>query len=207
MQAFAREVITRAALAAGLPEGRVIDMVKKDNLTLDRPRLELQFLPEKYTRTGRTLGLSRQIGRTGSAAAAQRSEPETAFSGEAIASAPQDAGPSVMVLTRKCELYEVELTVNANVLADDRAWLEAFSVDFVAHLPRGGNDSRGNWVRVRAEKATFGRSPDKRVGNQVIEVFARVNRLFVLTFTGRIAGEELATLIPSFTFDINIKKP
>lgn len=207
MQAFAREVITRAALAAGLPEGRVIDIVKKDNLTLDRPRLELQFLPEKYTRTGRTLGLSRQIGRTGSAAAAQRSEPETAFSGEAIASAPQDAGPSVMVLTRKCELYEVELTVNANVLADDRAWLEAFSVDFVAHLPRGGNDSRGNWVRVRAEKATFGRSPDKRVGNQVIEVFARVNRLFVLTFTGRIAGEELATLIPSFTFDINIKKP
>lgn len=207
MQAFAREAITRAALAAGLPEGRVIDIVKKDNLTLDRPRLELQFLPEKYTRTGRTLGLSRQIGRTGSAAAAQRSEPETAFSGEAIASAPQDAGPSVMVLTRKCELYEVELTVNANVLADDRAWLEAFSVDFVAHLPRGGNDSRGNWVRVRAEKATFGRSPDKRVGNQVIEVFARVNRLFVLTFTGRIAGEELATLIPSFTFDINIKKP
>ena len=207
MQAFAREVITRAALAAGLPEGRVIDIVKKDNLTLDRPRLELQFLPEKYTRTGRTLGLSRQIGRTGSAATAQRSELETAFSGEAIASAPQDAGPSVMVLTRKCELYEVELTVNANVLADDRAWLEAFSVDFVAHLPRGGNDSRGNWVRVRAEKATFGRSPDKRVGNQVIEVFARVNRLFVLTFTGRIAGEELAALIPSFTFDINIKKP
>lgn len=29
MQAFATEVITRAALAAGLPEGRVIDMVKR----------------------------------------------------------------------------------------------------------------------------------------------------------------------------------
>lgn len=190
MQAFAREVITRAALAAGLPEGRVIDMVKKDNLTLDRPRLELQFLPEKYTRTGRTLGLARHR-RTGSA----------------TASVPQDAGPGVMVLTRKRELYEMELTVNANVLADDRAWLEAFSVGFVANLPRGGNDSRGNWVRVRAEKATFGRSPDKRVGNQVIEVFTRVNRLFVLTFTGRIAGEELAELIPSFMFDLNIKKP
>ena len=198
MQTFAREVITRAALAAGLPEGRVIDMVKKDNLTLQRPRMELQFLPEKYTRTGRTLGLARHR-RTGSAAAAQRSEPETAFSGEAIASVPQEAGPSVMVLTRKRELYEVVQTVNANVLADDRAWLEAFSVGFVANLPRGGNDSRGNWIKVRAQRATFGRAPDKRVGEKVIEVFTRVDRLFVLTFTGRITGEELAELIPSLT--------
>lgn len=198
MQTFAREVITRAALAAGLPEGRVIDMVKKDNLTLQRPRMELQFLPEKYTRTGRTLGLARHR-RTGSAAAAQRSEPETAFSGEAIASAPQDAGPSVMVLTRTRELYEVVQTVNANVLADDRPWLEAFSVGFVANLPRGGNDSRGNWIKVRAQRATFGRSPDKRVGNQVIDVFTRVERLFVISFTWRITGKEEEVLIPTFT--------
>ncbi|HJA77702.1 MAG TPA: translation initiation factor 2 [Candidatus Desulfovibrio gallistercoris] len=198
MQTFAREVITRAALAAGLPEGRVIDMVKKDNLTLQRPRMELQFLPEKYTRTGRTLGLARHR-RTGSAAAAQRSEPETAFSGEAIASAPQDAGPSVMVLTRTRELYEVVQTVNANVLADDRPWLEAFSHAFAAALPRGGNDSRGNWVRVRAQQATFGRSPDKRVGDQVIEVFTRVERLFVISFTWRITGKEEEVLIPTFT--------
>lgn len=198
MQTFATWVITQAALDAGLPEGRVIDMVKKDNLTLQRPRMELQFLPEKYTRTGRTLGLARHR-RTGSAAAAQRSEPETAFSGEAIASAPQDAGPSVMVLTRTRELYEVVQTVNANVLADDRPWLEAFSVGFVANLPRGGNDSRGNWVRVRAQQATFGRSPDKRVGNQVIEVFTRVERLFVISFTWRITGKEAEVLIPTFT--------
>ena len=90
MQAFATEVITRAALAAGLPEGRVIDMVKKDNLTIKRPRIELQFMPETLTRTGRTLNVCRQ-------------------STDQI---------------RKRELYEVELTVNANILADDRAWLE-----------------------------------------------------------------------------------
>ena len=90
MQAFAREAVTRAALAAGLPEGRVIDMVKKDNLTIERPRLEVQFLPEKFTRTGRKL-------------AAYRTE---------------------KTHIRKRELYAVELTVNANVLADDRDWLE-----------------------------------------------------------------------------------
>ena len=88
------EEAVRAALDAGLPEGRVIDMVKKDNLTLQRPRIELQFLPEKYTRTGRVLGVRR-----------------TALQQE-----------------RTRELYEVVQTVNANVLADDRPWLEAFSL-------------------------------------------------------------------------------
>ena len=161
MQAFATEVITRAAQSAGLPEGRVMDIVKKDNLTIKRPRLELQFMPERYTRTGRKLAVTR----------------------------------TKTDLIRKRELYEAELTVNANVLADDRAWLEAFSVAFVAALPRGGNDSRGNWVKVRAQEATFGREPDRRVGEKVIEVFTRVNRLFVLTFTGRITGEEYDTLI------------
>lgn len=29
MQSFAREVITRAALSAGMPEGSVIDIVKR----------------------------------------------------------------------------------------------------------------------------------------------------------------------------------
>ena len=165
MQTFATGVITQAALDAGLPEGRVIDMVKKDNLTLQRPRIELQFLPEKYTRTGRVLGVRR-----------------TALQQE-----------------RTRELYEVVQTVNANVLADDRPWLEAFSLAFAAALPRGGNDSRGNWVRGRAQQATFGRSPDKRVGHQVIEVFTRVNRLFVISFTWRITGKEAEVLIPTFT--------
>lgn len=161
MQAFATEVITRAALSAGLPEGRVMDIVKKDNLTIKRPRLELQFMPERYTRTGRKLAVTR----------------------------------TKTDLIRKRELYEVELTVNVNVLADNRAWLETFSVAFVAALPRGGNDSRGNWVKIRVQEATFGREPDRRVGEKVIEVFTRVNRLFVLTFTGRITGEEYDKLI------------
>lgn len=165
MQAFAAETIERAALAAGLPEGRVIGIVKKDNLTIERPRIEVQFLPERYTRTGRRLAVTR----------------------------------AKTEHIRKRELYEVELTVNANVLADDRAWLEAFSVDFAARLPRGGNDSRGNWIKVRAQKATFGRAPDKRVGDEVIEVFTKINRLFVLTFTGRITTEEAVDLIPSLT--------
>lgn len=163
MQDFARQAITMAALAAGLPEGRVIDIVKRDNLTIERPRVEIQFLPEKFARTWRQL-------------AVHRTKKE-------------------QITTR--ELYEAELTVNANVLADDRDWLEAFSTNFVAALPHGGNDSRGNWVKISVQKATFSRQPDRRVGDDVIEVFVKVNRLFVLTFTGRVTAEEAQDLIQS----------
>jgi len=167
MQDFATRIISAVALAAGLPEGRVIDLTKKDNLTMDRPRIELQFMPEQYRRTGRKL-------------ATWRTKTEH---------------------WRKRELYEVEQTVSANVLAEDPDWLETFSRDFVAKLPRGANDARGNWVKVRADKATFGRPPDKRVGDEVIAVFSKVNRLFVLTFIWRITGEEAEKLIPSFTIN------
>ena len=64
-----------------------INLAKKDNLTIERPRIEVQFLPERYTRTGRKLAVTR----------------------------------TKTELVRKRELYEVELTVNANILADDRA--------------------------------------------------------------------------------------
>lgn len=171
MQAFVTAVITTAAQAAGLPEGRVIDQTAKDNLTLFRPRVEIQFLPERYRRTGRSLSVSR----------------------------------TATELVRKKELYTVELSVAANVLAEDRAWLAAFSHDFVAKLPRGANDDRGNWVKIRAEKATFGRAADKRVGNSVIEVFSKVNELFSLSFEWRITAEEVEQLIPTFTINTHWK--
>lgn len=168
MQTLVTEIITKAALAAGLPEGRVINQVASDNLTLDRPRLELQFLPETWRRTGRTLAFER----TG----AER--------------------------VRKRELYEVDLSVAANILAEDDAWLADFTYTFIAALPRGVNDKRGNWVRVRAEKATFGKAPDNRVGDEIIEVFHYINELFDLTFTWRVTAEEIEALIPAFTINI-----
>lgn len=59
-----REVITTAALAAGLPEGRVLGTPSAaDNLTLKRPRLEVDILPESYSRTGRKLTARRRDAR------------------------------------------------------------------------------------------------------------------------------------------------
>lgn len=170
MQEFVTGIVTAAALSAGLPEGRVFDLAKKDNLTQERPRIELQFLPERYMRSGRTLQF-------------RRTETEQ---------------------IRKRELYTVELSVSANVLAEDREWLSAFCYAFVAALPRGANDGRGNWVKIRAERAEFGRKAPPRVGTESIEVFTRINELFSLTFIWRVTAEEAESLIPHFT--INVKE-
>ena len=165
MHSLVFTVISAAAEAAGLPEGRVFDLAKKDNLTQPRPRIEVQFLPEKLSRTGRILAVSRN------------SEEQT----------------------RKRELYDAELLVVANVLAEDEAWLGDFCYAFLAALPRGVNDSRGNWVRIRAAKAEFGRKTPPRVGTQSIEVFTKVNQLISLTFTYRITSEEREDLIQTIT--------
>ena len=164
MRTLAMEIITAAALAAGMPEGRVTDVSAKDNLTLARPRLEVDFLPDSLTRTGRKLAVSR-------------------------------AGDTQ---TTKKELYEVRFDLTAHVFADDPAWLEAFEYGFIAALPRGVADARGNWVKVRAAQATFKKDPTRRVGAGEITVFTNVDTLFLVTLTGRVTAEEEQALLTTF---------
>lgn len=207
MHDFSENIIKAAAQASGLAPDRIINLAKKDNLTLARPRLELQFLPETYTRTGRTLAFTRAcekpFGPT-SCGALKEASPENGVSGSLRCAA--GAVPGAMKLWRKRELYEVQQSVAANVLAEDKNWLASFCYDFVVNLPSGANDARGNWVKIRADKATFSKAPDKRVGDEVIEVFSKVNQLFDLTFTWRVTSGEAQALIPTFTINVNMGK-
>lgn len=171
MRDLARETIRAAAATAGLAPEKVYELVEADNLTIKRPYMTLQFLPETYRRTGRKLGIT-------------RTETE---------------------IVRKRELYEVELVVAANALAEDEAWLADFAYRFVASLPGGLNDLRGNWVKIRAQKAAFSKPADKRVGKKVIEVFKKRDQLFEIAFTGRITAEERENLIRNYDLDIHYK--
>ena len=62
MRDLLKTIVTEAAVKAGLPEGRVYGLADSDNLTLPRPRLEIQYLPNSYRRTGRKLAVTRQNG-------------------------------------------------------------------------------------------------------------------------------------------------
>jgi len=164
---LARETIKAAAQKAGLDPAKVYELVEADNLTIERPYMTIQFLPETYARTGRKLAVT-------------RTETE---------------------LIRKRELYEVELAIAANILTKDEKWLSDFAYSFVAALPRGLNDARGNWVKIRAHKAQFFKPADKRVGTSVIEVFTKRDQLFEITFTGRVTEEEREPLLPKATIN------
>jgi hypothetical protein len=158
------QIITNAALAAGLPEGRITDVSAADNLTLPRPRIEVDFPPDSLSRTGRKLAVSREEDRQ----------------------------------TTKKELYEVRFDLTAHVYADDASWLEEFENSFVAAFPRGVNDQRGNWVKIRVNRATFKKEPTKRVGTSEITVFTKIDTLFLLTLTGRVTREDAQALLTTF---------
>lgn len=169
MRELLNDIITAAAAKAGLPSGRVMGLSEKDNLTLPRPRIEIDYLPNSYHRTGRKLAVTRKGG----------------------------------IQTTKKELYEVVIELTANVFAEQAQWLAAFEHDFVAAFPQGVNDARGNWIKIRIERATFTTPPAKRVGTKEIKVFNKVNTLFALRFTGRITEEEEMRLMQM----INVQTP
>lgn len=165
MRNLVRETVKAAAQKAGLDPARVYDLVESDNLTIKRPYMTLQFLPETFARTGRKLAVLRNAGD----------------------------------FARKRELYLAELAVAANVLAEDEQWLADFCHDFLVALPAGVNDSRQNWVKIRAQKAQFSKPADKRIGARVIEVFKKRDQLFEIAFTGRITAQEREQLITEMT--------
>lgn len=174
MIALARQAVKEAAQKAGLNPDKVYELVAADNLTIKRPYMTIQFLPATYRRTGRKLGVWRE---------------------------EKKAGCGIALQAKKLELYEAELEIAVNVLANDEEWLGDFCYGFVQSLPRGINDKRGNWVKIRAQEAQFSKPKDKRVGEKVIEVFKKRDQLFALTFTGRITVEEREELIRHFSIE------
>lgn len=163
------EKVRDAAELLGLDRQKVMTKSAKDNLTLPRPRIELDFLPEKFERTGRLLG-------------------------------EKPAGAENIKTIRK-ELYQIDLPVAAQILADDPAWLKEFCYRLIAALPRGFNDAAGNYVKVRASQGQWEGFTLKRVGDQVIDPIVRRGYLLHLNFTWRITQDKLVNYIS--TVNIN----
>lgn len=63
MRDVAVNTLRTAAHSAGLDPAKVMEVSAADNLTIPRPRIEYQFLPETWTRSGRKLAVTRH-GRT-----------------------------------------------------------------------------------------------------------------------------------------------
>ncbi|WP_419787218.1 hypothetical protein [Pseudodesulfovibrio sp.] len=133
MRQIATAIITAAAVAAGLPESAVMIEPEKDGITLPKKRVEISYLAEQYTRTGRPL----------------RKRPTT--------------GKEKTHRTLTRERHAIRLPVRAAIRADDEAWLKEFSSRFEAALPKRTTDEDGNAVAVSVEKAEYGGFTTKTV--------------------------------------------
>ena len=165
--------VADAAELLGLARERVMSKSAQDNLTLPRPRIELDFLPENYDRTDRLLG----------------SKPTGANNIKAI---------------RK-ELYQVNLPIAAQILADDPAWLKEFCYRLAAALPRGFNDSSGNYVRLQTAQGEWEGFTLKRVGSAVIDPIVKRGYMLHLNAVWRITKDELMNYVTAFEFKSTTK--
>ena len=169
MRELILEKVADAAVSLGLERSRVMTKSLADNLTLPRPRIELDFLPEALAATGRLQGGAKD----------------------------ENGRP----LFRK-ELYEVSLAIAAQALADDPDWLTNFVWRFIAALPRGFDDARGNYVKLRAGQGQWEGFDLRRVGTVEIDPIVKRGYLLHLTAIWRISREEAVDFITQVNFNV-----
>lgn len=126
MRVLARQIITDAAVLAGMAAESVMDAPEKQSIILPMPRLELEYMPES---------LDRSYQRVSKFASAEN--PETHR-------------------TVRARIYKRELVCRATIRADDEDWLAQFANGFIAALPGKTSDASNNLVVVAAAKAVRG---------------------------------------------------
>lgn len=181
IQTFALACVNTAAIAAGLPEDRLMPLSAKDNITLPRPRMEYQVLPAKYRRTGRLLSKT-----------------------------PGTKENPVQTVKRELYAVDLNISLNVMAPDTGKdptgaeQWLADFERAFITALPRGGNDAAGNWVRLTIQRVSCVRPPDKRLGTEDVRVFTRFGANFVLSCAGRLTEERTQRLITEATIKLPI---
>lgn len=127
MRTLAFEIIRTAAVACGLPPGKVVEKAEDaaaEDVLLGRPRLELSWLPAEFARLRRRLARVASVSETHS--------------------------------RLRWAIYAVLLPVRCEVLAEDEAWIEDFCRRFPLALPGRTVDPDGNAVRITAKRAERG---------------------------------------------------
>lgn len=97
--------------------------------------------------------------------------------------------------TIRSRTYTRSLTVRAEVVADDEAWLERFIRDFLLAMPHKTADGDGNLITVVADRAVLGGFEGK-----MVEAFKRRSSAVHVTVTGMLCKD---TDVPLVT-DVNL---
>lgn len=162
MHSLAFSTISQAAQNAGLPESSIFAGVAQDNITLPRPRCEISFLPEEYSRTGKKLAIQRAV--------------------------PEQAQQKLIreLYTVNLDAQARLFATDAHWI---EGFGFAF-VAALANGERGTHAPDGSWVEVRVRSASLEAPRGQRIGDKQIQVLPRLEKLYVIRFTWRITHAE-----------------
>jgi hypothetical protein len=126
MRSFAKDIITQAAVAAGLDQVAVMDKPDKETILLPEKRIQLEYLPQ---------GLERSFKRVARATSTESPESHR---------------------TIRARIYKTDLTVRAEIKSNDETWLETFVNTFLVELPHKVATPENDLVTVEATRAVRG---------------------------------------------------
>jgi len=126
MRSFAKDIITQAAVAAGLDQAAVMDKPDKETILLPEKRIQLEYLPQ---------GLERSFKRVARATTPKKEKTHR---------------------TIRARIYKTDLTVRAEIKSNDEDWLETFVNTFLVELPHKVATPENDLVTVEATRAVRG---------------------------------------------------
>lgn len=126
MRSFAKQIITQAAVNAGLDETAVMEKPDKETILLPEKRIQLDYLDQ---------GLERNFKRV------------------ARTQSTDNPGTHRVIRSR---LYKTDLIARADVKSNDEDWLETFVNKFLVELPHKVATPENDLVTVWATRAVRG---------------------------------------------------
>ena len=178
MKELAFTLIADTAETAGLDRASVMDRPEKETVLLPVPRVQVEYMPETITRSGRLIG--RQT-----------------VDIDVPAADPEDPPVSHPHQVVRRAIYNRALDVAAEVISDDPEWAEEFVAAFLRALPRRMADAESNLVKVEAFRAVRG-----GYEGRMVEVFVRRRVTIHVRLTGMI---HVDTAVPHITgMDITV---
>lgn len=103
----------------------------------------------------------------------------------------------------KRELYTVAQNIQLKLFSDNEAFRADFTNNFFFYLPKGLNDTNGNYVKFQYQSYEFNDEGEKRVGEKEIKVLKTYTAVYNLLVTYRVTQ----TTAENYIQNINLLTP
>lgn len=102
--------------------------------------------------------------------------------------------------TSKRELYLILQKIQLKLFSDKELFRTSFTNNFFLYLPKGINDTNGNFIKFKYETFEFENEGEKRIGDSVI----KVNEPYIATYNLLVTYRVTQTITENYIKDVTI---